>query len=142
MDVSWTHAEAIHSMLDPLPYTVYLGEVTDSDDTLTYPYLVVWPPPTTSGRENLTGTLRRATTRTQISAVGQDVHEALAALDRAGQLLDGKRPVIAGRSCTQLELAAASGPPEPNPSVRTTPGGKATHRAFAIYSLTSLPAPA
>jgi hypothetical protein len=142
MDVSWAHAEAIQGLLDALPYTVYLGEVTDSDDDITYPYLVVWPPPATSGRENLTGNLLRATTRTQISVIGQDVHETLAALDRAGQLLNSKRPVVAGRVCTQLELTATSGPPEPNSTVRTTPGGKPTHRAFAIYSLTSLPAPA
>ncbi len=142
MDVSRAHAAAIAAMLNPLPYKVYVGEVTDSDADLTYPYLVLWPPPKTLGAENLTGNLLRATTRTQMSAVGQDPNETLEALGRADSLLVGKRPAIEGRSCGQLTHAATSGPPTPNPSVRTRPASQPTHLAWVIYSLTSIPAPA
>lgn len=138
-DVGYAHAEALRLLLDVLPYAVYLGKVTETDSELRYPYLVVWPPPPLRTGQNLTGTLLSATTRTQVSAIGQDVRETLTALDRVDARLQANRPVVLGRSCGLFSQVAVSGSPAPNPSVRT-PDGQPTHLAWAIYALTSIPA--
>jgi hypothetical protein len=75
--------------------------------------------------------------------VGQSADDVLAALDRAGVLLESRRPpATGGRVLGQVQRVAASGPPTPDPTVRTVPAGKPTYMAWVIYALTSIPAPA
>lgn len=124
-DIGWAHAAAIAALLEPLPYPVYMGEVTDADDALTYPYVVIWPPPATRQTVTLAGYGGEATTTTQITASGRNVREVITALDRVSAALHRKRPTIVGRRCgliTQVEGAA--GPPQPDrdEQVRTEDG--------------------
>lgn len=138
MDVSRAHAAAIRDLLAPLPYTVYLGEVTDPDDALTFPYLVVWPPPANLPTNTLNGYDSQATTTTQITVAGTSVDEVLAALDRAAAQLHRVRPTVTGRKCAPLRQIPGAGPPQPlrDPQVRTT-DGRPIYHSIALYELHS-----
>lgn len=138
MDVSRAHATAIKDLLAALPYTVYLGEVTDPEDTIGYPYLVVWPPPADRPSNTLAGYDSQATTLTQVTAAGTTVDEVLAALDRVAALLHRQRPTVAGRRCTPLRQIPGAGPPQPlrDPRVRTV-DGRPIYHSIALYELHS-----
>lgn len=138
MDVSRGHATAIRDLLTPLPYTVYLGEITDPEDAIEYPYLVVWPPPADRPANTINGYDSQATTVTQITAAGTSVDEVLAALDRAAGLLHRIRPAILGRQSAPLRQLPGGGPPQPqrDPKVRTL-DGRPIYFSTAFYELHS-----
>ena len=146
-DIGWAHAEAIAALLEPLPYDIYIGEVTGSDpgsdepDELVLPYLVLWPPPATRPTITLNGYGGEASTVTQITAAGRDVREVLAALDRASARLHRRRPIIPGRRCgliSFVEGAAVPPQPERDEQVRT-PEGRPVFFSFLQFSLYSSP---
>lgn len=136
MDPSRAHAHAIADLLAPLPHTVYIGDVTDSDPT--YPYLVVWPPPGTRPANTLNGYDSQITTTTQITAAGTSVDEVLSVLDRAAALLHRIRPAVPGRQCTPLRQQPGAPPPQPrlDPTTRTA-DGRPIYFAVALYDLHS-----
>lgn len=141
VDPSRTHAQAIHHLIDQAwPHTVYFGSVTPAPATLTYPYIVVWPPPVTRNAVNLTATVSDAYSVTQISAVGEAVDDVLAALDRAATALQGVRPVLPGRSAGLIYQVSSNAPVTPDDSTRTA-AGRPVFRGVALYELTSTPAP-
>lgn len=138
-DIGWLHAEGMAGLLTALPYTLYIGAVTDADDTLVYPYLVLWPPPATRPAVTLNGYGGEATTVTQLTATGRTPRETITALDRASALLHRRRPTIPGRRCsliTYTEGAAAPPQPQPDPQART-PDGQPIYVTFALFTLHS-----
>jgi hypothetical protein len=139
-DPSRLHAHAIHDLLSSgLTCTVYLGEVTDTAPAL--PYLIVWPPPAQRIRENLAGNLSSVTTVTQLTAVGQNVDEVLATLDRAAGLLQGTRPDLPGRKPGQIHQSPEFTPPPVTQSdVTRTTDGRPVYRGIDQYRLYSTPA--
>lgn len=140
-DVGWAHAQALAGMLAGLPYPLYVGEVSDEDDTLTYPHLILWPPPATRPTVTLNGYAGEVTTVTQITAVGTTPREAITALDRVSALLHRRRPSIAGRRCslvTATEGAAGSPQPQPDDQARTA-DGRRVFFTFGLFSLYSSP---
>lgn len=138
-DVGWAHAQALADMLEPLPYTVFIGEV-DDDSALEYPYLVLWPPPVARLTITLAGYGGEAITTTQITAAGRDIREVLAALDRTAGLLHRRRPHIPGRRCglirQQPEVPDA---PQRDPQVTTT-AGRPIYFGFLMFTFSSSPA--
>lgn len=142
-DIGWVHADAIRALLDAATaYDSYVGEVTAADDDLTYPHYIIWPPPSSRPRTTLNGYGGEATTRTQVTAVGRDVREVLAALDRAGAALHRKRPVISGRRCGLItQTPEIPDPPQPDrtETARTLPDGRPVFVSFLQFSLFSAP---
>lgn len=138
-DVGWAHAQGLADLLEPLPYQLYIGEVTDTDDALKYPHLILWPPPASRPTITLNGYAGEATTTTQITAVGRDPREAITALDRASDLLHRRRPTIPGRRCSVITyVEGAAGPPQPQRDEQArTPDGRPpyfTHAQFTLHS--------
>lgn len=141
-DPSRSHATVIHALLNAVgDYTVYLGGVTDTDADLTYPYLVVWPPPGARTRTDLAGSSSDLTTVTQITAVGRDAVEVLAALDRVAVALQGVRPTLDGRAAGQIHQAEDfTPPPVVQSDASRTADGRPVFRGVAMYRLHSTPA--
>lgn len=148
-DVSRLHRQAIVDLLNDAlaveqtggAYTVYVGEVTTAEADITYPYLVVWPPPVTRPTNLLNGSDGAATTVTQITAAGTTTDEVLAALDRAGTALHRRRPNIIGRRCTPITQLPTAEPPQPGRDDRVnTPTGRPVFFAPLLFSLYSTPA--
>lgn len=144
-DVSRAHGRAIYDLLAPLSgapcnYQRYFAKVDVGDDALRYPYLIVWAQPGTRGQINMAGNVYDLTTVTQITAVGQDDDEVLAALDQAGALLQGIRPAIDGRLPGQIRQIPTSQPVRETDQART-PAGQPYYMAIALYSLNSTAGP-
>lgn len=140
-DIGWLHAQGLAALLEPLPCEVYIGEVTDADEDLTFPYLVLWPPPASRPTITLAGYGGEATTVTQLTAAGTSPRETITALDRAAARLHRQRPTIPGRRCsliTYTEGAATPPQPQPDPQART-PDGKPIYVTFAQFTLHSSP---
>jgi hypothetical protein len=136
-DPAVDHAAALHGMLTAaVEYTVYLGEVTDPDDALTLPYLVVWPPPPERPTLTLGGYGGEITTTTQVTAVGRDVIETIAAMGRASFALHGQRPVIPGRECGLIGQVPGQ-LPTPRPDERVRVDGRPVYVTFALFRLMS-----
>lgn len=140
VDPSRAHAHAIKGLIeDTAPNAkVYLGKVTDSDSALTYPYLIVWPPPGYRDLTALAGAGHTLTTVVQVTAVGRDVDEVLAALDRVTDTLVGVTPAIVGRRCTRVSDESPGQPPEKSDITRT-PDGQPVYRGYGLYRLMSTP---
>lgn len=141
LDPSRAHAAAIHDLATagvPADWQTHLGEVTVPDADLTYPHLIVWPPPATRPVTTLAGYAGEITTTTQVTAVGRTHDEVLAALDRVGQALHRRRPVIDGRECGLITHVASGAVPQRSESLRT-PEGRPTWYSFALFSLFSSP---
>lgn len=137
-DVGWAHAEAIEAMLEPLPYLLFIGEVTAADEDLTFPYLVLWPPPATRHAATLNGYGGEATTTTQITAAGRDVREVITALDRASALLHRRRPTIPGRRCGLItQQLDAAGPPQPQRDEQVSTPERPIFFSFLNFTLYS-----
>lgn len=142
-DVGWLHAQGLAALLAPLPYVVYVGEVTDVDAGLAFPYLVLWPPPATRPTVTLAGYGGEATTVTQLTAAGTSPRETITALDRASARLHRVRPAIPGRRCSPItHTEGAAGPPQPrlDPQART-PDGRPIFITFAQFTLHSSRSP-
>jgi hypothetical protein len=146
-DPSRQHAAVVKAILDRAfatggeAYRVYLGEVIDPDDQLAYPYLIVWPVPARRGVTSLDGTGRQARTTLQITAVGQSPDEALAALDRVADALQGVTPTLPGRTAGQLRQPDDFAPPPVRQSDQMrTPSGRPPFIAVDQWELTSVPA--
>lgn len=142
-DIGWAHAEAIAALLEPLPYPVHMGEVTD-DDALVLPYVVLWPPPASRQTVTLNGYGGEATTTTQVTASGRDVREVITCLDRVSAALHRQRPTIAGRRCGLItQVPGAAGPPQPerDEQVRTESGRPIffSFHQFTLYSTNRSP---
>lgn len=133
-DVGWLHVQGIVGLLSPLPYQVFVGEVTGSDpgsgaaDEILLPYLVVWPPPADRPTVTLAGYSGQATTTTQITAAG-----------RASAALHRRRPSIPGRRCGLITLVpGAATPPQPQPDNQVRlPDGRPVYFTFAQFTLYS-----
>jgi len=135
-DPSRAHAAAVLTLVEASEYPVYLGKVTVPDADLTYPPLIVWPPP---GRRNLIAIAGTAATLTgviQETAVGRDADEVLAALDRTAAQLVGVTPTITGRRCARITEVGPGAPVVQNDGLRT-PDGQPTYRGVALYQLMS-----
>lgn len=146
-DTSRSHARAIFNRLQPLTelptrYQVFFAKVDLPDSELKYPHLIVWATPGTSEMINFTGNLSSRATVTQITAVGRDEDEVLAALDRADDLLQGVRPAITGRLPGLITNIPSEQAITDNQTLRTFPDGAPTYRGIALYALQSTPAPA
>lgn len=148
-DPSRAHAHALYDLLTaalsgpPTGYQLYFGGVTATDADLTFPYLIVWPPPGARTQINLAGTMSALVTTIQVTAVGRDVDEVLAALDRAATALQGVRPALPGRRCGQIHQPPDYIPPPVTQSDTTrTSDGRPVYRGVAQYRLTSTPDPA
>lgn len=121
------HAQAVYDLIVaavPATTKVYRGEITTPDADLTYPYLVVWPPPPTREDDALEGFAGHLSTTTQVTAAGASVDEVLHALDLAAGALHKVTPTIAGRSCAPFRQVPGASPPQPtrDPEVRTADG--------------------
>jgi hypothetical protein len=148
VDVSRLHHKAILDLLSPaiVPlqvdgrYRIYSGEVTDDEDSIAYPYLVVWPPPVHRPVNTMAGYDGAATTTTQVTAAGTTVDEVLAALDRAAAALHRRRPAILGRITGLVSQVPSATPPQPDrdDSVRL-PDGRPVFMSFLQFSLYSTP---
>lgn len=137
VDPSRAHALAIKALIDAaVEYTGYLGKVTDADADLTYPYWILWPPPASRALDRLAGNGHTLTTVTQVTVVGRDVDEVLAALDRIAAAVVGVQPVIAGRNCGRIEDLSPGQPPQES-DVTRTPDGQPVYRAIGLYQLMS-----
>ncbi len=143
MTPSRAHALAVHALLDaalPSGTDVYYGRVTKPDADLTWPYLVVWPPPAARPDDALSGRSGdRVTTSIQITAAGTTVDEVLDVLDRAAAALDWAVPTISGRVCNPVRQAEDDVPPPPaeDPQVRT-PDGRPVLTSYITVRLTSV----
>jgi hypothetical protein len=120
-DIGWAHADALAVLLEPLPYVLFIGDVTAPDDALRYPYLVLWPPPANRQTVTLNGYGGEATTTTQITAAGRSIREVLAALDRVGTRLHRRRPTIPGRACGLIRQEPGDTAPPQKDQAASTP---------------------
>lgn len=140
-DPSRAHSLAVEALIDAaVGYTLYRGKVTDPDSALTYPYLISWPGRAPRTLDRLAGTGHTVTSTHQITAVGRDVGEVLAALDRVSAAVTGVIPQIAGRSCSRIQDVS---PPDQVPEesdVTRTLDGQPVYRSFALFQLMSTPA--
>jgi hypothetical protein len=139
LDPSRAHADAIVGLLRASvtaeDYPVYVGEVTDPEDDITYPYLVVWPSPATRPVNSLAGYDGAVTTAVQVTAVGTTVDECLAAMDRATVAIHRRVPVIDGRTCAPVKTSAAQ-VPRRDDKVHT-PDGRPVYYTFTLATLYS-----
>lgn len=113
-DPSRQHIQSLYDLVRAgLPETVdvYIANVDKADDDITYPYVVMWPPPPRRHIESLAGYGGSLSTRTQITGAGTTVDEVLAVLDRAAEALHGVVPTIVGRSCGRIEVSEDEQPP-------------------------------
>lgn len=128
LDPSRAHAQVFVAMVRAgvatEEYDVYVAKVNKPDAEITYPHLVVWPPPVSRGATTLGGYDGNATSTFQITGVGRTDDEVLAALDRAAAALHRRRPVIPGRRCGLITQVGEGGPPAPqvDPEHRTADG--------------------
>jgi hypothetical protein len=145
-DVSRQHAAAAQNMIELAVageaqggrYKVYLGEVTDDEADVRYPYLVVWPPPVMRPTNTLAGYDSAATSTIQVTAAGVSVDEVLAALDRAAAALHRRRPQITGRVCGLISQVPGAVPPAPQRDDKvSTPAGRPVFYSFALFSMYS-----
>lgn len=145
-DVSRQHAAALAAMLDAAlaglqtggAWRVYVGEVTDPEAEVTYPYLVVWPPPAFRPTNTLAGYDGVARSTIQVTAAGTTVDEVLACLDRAATALHRRRPQIAGRRATPITQQPGATPPAPSRDDTVhTADGRPVFYSFALYQVES-----
>lgn len=84
-----------------LDYQVYVSEVPPVTE-LAWPYLVLHPDPGVRSSTRLTADSDRYDSTIQVTCVGRDTTEALAAADTVCELLIDQRPVVAGRTCWRI----------------------------------------
>lgn len=146
-DIARLHMQAVATRLTTYlsaeAYTVYQGEVTDNEDAITYPYLVVWAAPVHRPVITMGGYDGTAASIVQVTAAGTSPNEVLAAADRASEALHLWRPTIAGRDCDRLQMDPAAPPPYPlrDPKV-TTIDGRPVYSTVITLGFASTPEPA
>lgn len=93
------HYRAVRALLDPLPITLYDGQVPDRP---AFPYVVFYMD-TSNGRvTRLCSRTNRADFRFMLTSVGLSAESAMIAADSARHLVLDIRPDVAGRRCTQI----------------------------------------
>ncbi|MEU8158043.1 hypothetical protein AB0B94_30690 [Micromonospora sp. NPDC048986] len=141
-DIGWAHAEGIAALLDPLPYPVYIGEITAEDDELEYPYVVLWPPPADRLTITMAGYGGEGTTTTQITAAGRSTREVISALDRVGAALHRRRPTIPGRVCGLITQPLGAGNiPDPQRDEQVSTPERPIFYSFVRVTFNSSAAP-
>jgi hypothetical protein len=138
-DPSRLLAAALADLLASAGYPVEVGEVTTPDDELTYPYLVLWPPPVVRGPTSLDATSDQQDVTFQVTAVGRDEDETLAAADRAADALVDQVPTIAGRTFNQIQQEPLSQPPRPDPGGRDPQTRRPVFVVPVMFSTWSVP---
>jgi hypothetical protein len=145
------HVAAVKSMLEDGAtalgitasgaYTAYLTRV-DGDVAPIYPYWVLHPDPGIRSAERITAAPDRLDQTLQITSVGRDYDEVMAAVETALELLLNRRPAVPGRSTWRLRQL--SGTPE-RPLVDRTALDPATSRPLlylpVLLGVASTPAP-
>jgi hypothetical protein len=140
VDPSRAIAEAVKTLLTATTgYTVGLGEVPTPDGQLTYPYLVVWPPPVTRSTNALDSISTQHDMTWQVTAVGRDETETLAAADRATAALVDQVLIIAGRTFNQVEQVPTNQAPLPDPTSRDPATQRPVFSVPVMFSTWSVP---
>jgi hypothetical protein len=93
-DITHHHRTAVLELLAGAGYPVHDGEVIGDRE---FPYLVLWGTPGTVDFDDLAWSSPTYVYRFTVTAVGRDVRETSAALDRARACLVPVRPVVTGR---------------------------------------------
>jgi len=138
-DPSRDHLAAIQYLLeDSTPYPVYAGEVTAPDSELQLPYLVIWAAPASRLTVTLAGYGGEAHAKFQVTVVGRDIAETLAAADRCTAALHRKHPLIEGRN-TSLISHLPGGPDIPRRDETVRINGRPVFSVPVFFSFTSTP---
>jgi hypothetical protein len=141
VDITTRHTDAIEGLLTVAGHPLYVAEVTDDDATRVYPYLVLHPTPGTADFDDLAWSSANFAWSFQVTAVGRDRHETLAALNLAQALLVGVRPVVSGRSCGLIsQPPGAQSVVRPDPTTRDPATMRPVFYAVAQFELTTYPA--
>lgn len=139
VDPSRALAAAVATLLAPTGYLVEVGEVVTADADLTYPYLVVWPPPVNRSATGLDATSTQQDVTFQVTAVGRDIDETLAAADRAAAALVDRVPVVAGRLFNQVQQVPLNQAPLPDPTSRDPATQRPVFSVPVMFSTWSVP---
>lgn len=139
VDPSRALAAAVATLLAPTGYLVEVGEVATADADLTYPYLVVWPPPVNRSATALDAASTQQDVTFQVTAVGRDIDETLAAADRAAAALVDKVPVVAGRLFNLVQQVPLNQAPLPDPTSRDPATQRPVFIVPVMFSTWSVP---
>lgn len=139
VDPSRAHAHAILALVEATQYTTYNGKVTDPDELLSYPHLIVRSAYGVRALTALVGRSATLTTVTDVVAVGRDPDEVMAALDRVAAQLVGAQPTITGRQCGDIADVTQPGVPPLEDKTLLTPDGQPTYRSVGSFELVSTP---
>lgn len=141
VDLAHPHTEAVAALLGATNYPTYVAEVTGDDATRVYPYLVLWPFPGSVAWADLGCTPTEYLFRFQVTAVGRDRRETLAALDRARAELVAVSPTITGRNCGLISQDDGENlPVSTDPAVRDPATGRPVFFTVARFGLPTWPA--
>jgi hypothetical protein len=112
----------------------------DHSTDLEYPYVVLHPEPGLLDLTNLAAGIDHYTWAGQVTAVGRDHRETVAATDRARAALVGRRPTVPGRECNLIRQEPGAAPVTRDPDA-TDPGtGRPVFFTAVRYSLHTTPA--
>lgn len=138
LGVGKNHADAILALYAGVGYSTFRVEVTD--DTLTYPYLCVYPDPGVAAFDSLAASTSTLTVGWQVTAVGRDAVETSAALDAARAVSHGARPQVSGRVCGLVTQVPGTPPGiRQDPSARDPATARPVFYAVAQFTFTSAP---
>lgn len=115
-------AAELKRMLEATGYPVELGAPKTPDSQVTYPHLVLWLPPLRHAGPDLEPASTALSAVIQVTAVGRDQDEVLAACDRAAAQLAHRRPVVDQLDCAPLDPVPLDMPVAEDPKVRTRDG--------------------
>jgi len=139
-DLTNPHVDAIDTMLAGAGYPTYISEVTDPEDTITYPYLVVHPNTGAAQRTTLSPSSPVRAWRWQVTAVGRDRAETAAALDRARAALVDRVPVVPGRAYGVIAEDFVDQPIRQDPTTRDPRTRRPVFFGLAQFTCPSVPA--
>lgn len=94
------HHDAILALLEPLPHTLYDGQVPDRP---VFPYAVVFMDTDTEFATKLCGVSDVAEFRFQVNSVGLSRAAVDIVADAVRVLVLDVRPVVAGRKCDRID---------------------------------------
>ncbi len=139
-DIGKAHTDAILALYTPCQYDVFLVEVTKADADLTYPYVCVYPDPGVAALNSLAAATSDLTIGWQVTAVGRDPTETLAALDRTRMASHGVRPFVGGRTCSLVTQEAGVQPVRRDPVAHDPATARPVFYAVARFGFRSTPA--